>query len=300
MPADRAAFAPACATGVRRPGAPPLGTDLGRCSPPLSPAGLAPAGVWGPCLPRLAPAAAGLQTAVSLPRLAGSSGGLGHARLLLPGLHTCRTCLAGLSRIAACSCRREAGLCAPRLPYQPWPSGRGKQPLASPLLPPIRCTRGPHGDGACVRSRSGPPGGAPPGLRRPSRGSACLRLRQPGFQSSSPPEACRIGLRRHMGHGADRTGTCKYHRESRCAPSRGALGQRCPTFPTRSAQLPACGTLLRYDCQEPIAGAFGAPAPSPMPWVAPLVWGPWLAQGAWARRPPPRPAGSLHRAGRHS
>src|SRR2546430_13613304 len=46
---------------------------------------------------------------------------------------------------------------------------RSKKPLASPMLPHISFTRGPHCDGSCVRSRCGPPGCSPPGLIRPRR-----------------------------------------------------------------------------------------------------------------------------------
>jgi len=120
------------------------------------------------------------------------SSSLWHSRALLPGLHTFRTFPAVLSRIAVCSFRRESGTCTPILPYQRWPSGRGKKPLAPPMLPPISFPWGPHFDGVFVRSRYGPPGCSPPGLIRPSRGSACLRFLPPGFQPSSHPENCRI------------------------------------------------------------------------------------------------------------
>ena len=83
----------------------------------------------------MATSSASLETSASLPRLAGYSGGLWHSRILLPGLHTFRTFTAVLSRIAACSFRRESGACTPILPHQRWPSGRGKKPLASPMLP---------------------------------------------------------------------------------------------------------------------------------------------------------------------
>src|SRR5262249_29307366 len=53
-------------------------------------------------------------------------------------------------------------------------------------------------------------------------------------------------------------------------PSSGSLGHRFPTFPTRSAPLPACGTMLRSDCQWPISGSFGAPSPPPIPCIARL------------------------------
>jgi hypothetical protein len=193
IPADRCVFAPAFETCVRLPGAPPLCADLWRGSPHLSPEVLAPAGLCCPCLPRLATSSASLETSVSLPSFAGYRDGLWHSRILLPGLHTFRTFTAVLSRIAACSFRRESGTCAPILPYQHWPSGSGKKPLASPLLPHISFTRGPNFDGSFVRSRYGPPGGSPPGLIRPShQGSACLRLLHPGFQPSSRPKDCRI------------------------------------------------------------------------------------------------------------
>jgi hypothetical protein len=83
-------------------------------------------------------------------------------------------------------------------------------------------------------------------------------------------------------------------------PSRGSLGPRVPTFPTRSAPLPACGTLLHEDCHWPLSGAFGAPLPSPMPGGAALALCPLVSHGSWARRPPPRYAGSLPRDGRHA
>jgi len=192
IPAEYRAFAAAFGTGDHQQGSPPLCADLWRSSSPLSPEGLAPAGFCCPCLPRLATSSASLETSGSFPSMAGYRGSLWHARTRLPGLHTCRTFTAVLSRIAVCSFRRESGTCTPILPSQRWPSGRGKNPLATPMLPPISCTWGPNVDGWFVRSRSGPPGCSPPGLIRPSRGSACLRLLHPGFQPSSHPEDCRI------------------------------------------------------------------------------------------------------------
>jgi hypothetical protein len=89
--------------------------------------------------------------------------------------------------------------------------GEREETLGISNAPAISSARGPNVDGSCVRSRYGPPGCSPPGLIRPSRGSACLRLLHPGFQSSRHPEDCRISLRRHMGNCADRTCTCKYN-----------------------------------------------------------------------------------------
>ena len=192
IPADRYAFAPTFETRVRLPGAPPLCADLERCPSHLSPEVLAPEGFCCPFHPRLATSSASLKISASLPSLAGYRCGLWHSRTFLPGLHTFRTSATVLSRIAACSFRRESGTCAPILPHQRWPSGRGKKPLAPPMLPPISFTWGPNVDGLFVRSRYGPPGCSPPGLIRPSQGSACLRLLRPGFQSSSHPEDCRI------------------------------------------------------------------------------------------------------------
>ena len=192
IPADRYAFAPAFETRVRLPGSPPLCADLWRCPSHLSPEVLAPEGFCCPFLRRLATSSASLETSASFPSSAGYSNSLWHSRILLPGLHTFRTFTAVLSRIAVCSFRRESGTCTPILPHQRWPSGRGKKPLASPMLPPISSLRGPNFDGWFVRSRYGPPGCSPPGLIRPSRGSACLRLVHPGFQPSSHPEDCRI------------------------------------------------------------------------------------------------------------
>ena len=103
---------------------------------PLSPEVLAPAGLCCPCLPRLATSSASLETSNTFPSSAGYSASLWHSRVLLPGLHTFRTFPAVLSRIAACSFRRESGTCTPILPYQHWPSGRGKKPLAPPTFPP--------------------------------------------------------------------------------------------------------------------------------------------------------------------
>ena len=45
--------------------------------------------------------------------MAGYRSGLWHSRILLPGLHTFRTSAPVLSRIAACSFRRESGTCTP-------------------------------------------------------------------------------------------------------------------------------------------------------------------------------------------
>jgi len=115
----------------------------------------------------LGTSSASLETSASLPSMAGYSDGLWHSRVLLPGLHTFRTSATVLSRIAACSFRRESGTCTPILPYQRWPSGRGKKPLATPMLPHISFPWGPNFDGLFVRSRYGPPGCSPPGLIRP-------------------------------------------------------------------------------------------------------------------------------------
>jgi hypothetical protein len=135
IPADRYAFAPAFGTRVRLPGSPPLCADLWRCSSHLSPEVLAPEGFCCPFHHRLATSSASQETSASLPSTAGYSGGLWHSRTFLPGLHTFRTFTAVLSRIAAFSFRRESGTCTPILPYQRWPSGRGKKPLAPPMLP---------------------------------------------------------------------------------------------------------------------------------------------------------------------
>ncbi len=115
----------------------------------------------------MATSSASLETSDAFPSRAGYSTSLWHSRILLPGLHTFRTSAPVLSRIAAFSFRREFGTCAPILPYQRWPSGRGKKPLASPMLPQISFTRGPNFDGLSVRFRYGPPGCSPPGLIRP-------------------------------------------------------------------------------------------------------------------------------------
>jgi hypothetical protein len=135
IPADRSAFAPAFETRVRLPGSPPLCADLWRCPSHLSPEVLALEGFCCPFLRRLATSSASLETSASFPSLAGYSSGLWHSRTFLPGLHTFRTFAVVLSRIAAFSIRRESGTCTPILPYQHWPSGRGKKPLATPMLP---------------------------------------------------------------------------------------------------------------------------------------------------------------------
>jgi hypothetical protein len=159
----------------------------------------------------LATSSASLETSATFPNMVGYSTSLWHSRTFLPGLHTFRTFTAVLSRIAAFSIRRESGTCTPILPYQHWPSGRGKKPLAPPTFPQISCARGPNFDDLSVRSRYGPPGCSPSGLIRPSHpGSACLRLLHPGFQASGHPNACRISLRRQMGNCAGRICTCKY------------------------------------------------------------------------------------------
>jgi hypothetical protein len=113
IPADRYAFAPAFETRVRLPGSPPLCADLWRCSSHLSPEVLAPEGLCCPFLHRLATSSASLKTSASLPSMAGYRSGLWHSRILLPGLHTFRTSAPVLSRIAACSFRRESGTCTP-------------------------------------------------------------------------------------------------------------------------------------------------------------------------------------------
>jgi hypothetical protein len=122
---------PSVATGY-----PPLRAALGHRSFHLSPEVLALEGLWCPFHPRLATSSARLETSASLPSTAGYSDGLWHARTCLPGLHTFRTFAVVLSRIAACSLRRESGTCTPILPYQHWLSGRGKTPLAPPTCPP--------------------------------------------------------------------------------------------------------------------------------------------------------------------
>src|SRR5215470_5362649 len=125
---------PSKRTAVRQ-GYPPLCADLGHGSFHLSPEVLAPEGFCCPFHHRLATSSASLETSPTFPSLTGYSGGLWHSRTFLPGLHTFRTFTAVLSRIAACSFRRESGTCTPMLPHQRWPSGRGKTPLASPMLP---------------------------------------------------------------------------------------------------------------------------------------------------------------------
>src|SRR5215467_13119134 len=113
MAAESRTSTSAFETTVHQPGCPPLGADLWRCPSPLSPEVLAPAGFCCPCFPRLATSSASLKTSPALPSGARYSGGLWHARILLPGLHTFRTFTAVLSRIAICSFRRESGTCMP-------------------------------------------------------------------------------------------------------------------------------------------------------------------------------------------
>jgi hypothetical protein len=117
--------------------------------------------------------------------------------------------------------------------------GEREDTLGPSTMPALSSPRGPMVDGSCVRFRSGPPGGSPPGLLSPSDSAACLRLLRPGCQPPRHLADCRISRRRHMGHCADRTCTCKYNSSSRCAPSRGSLGSHFPTFP---------GTRRREDC----------------------------------------------------
>jgi hypothetical protein len=121
LPAARSTFAPAFGTSGRHQGCPPLCADRWRGSFPLRPEVLAPAGVWCPCLPRLATSSAGLETSVSFPSMAGYSDSLWPSRVLLPGFHTFRTCTPILSRIAVCSIRRESGTCIP--PFFPTTTG---------------------------------------------------------------------------------------------------------------------------------------------------------------------------------
>ena len=157
---------PSKRTAVRQ-GSPPLCADLGHGSFHLSPEVLAPEGFCCPFLPRLATSSASLETSAAFPSTAGYSRGLWPSRILRPGLHTFRTFTPVLSRIAAFSFRREFGTCPPILPYQHWPLGRGKKPLAAPIIPPISFTRGPDFDGSFVRFCYGPPGCSPPGLIEP-------------------------------------------------------------------------------------------------------------------------------------
>jgi hypothetical protein len=83
-------------------------------------------------------------------------------------------------------------------------------------------------------------------------------------------------------------------------PPVGPWGRRVPTFPTRHAGLPACGTMLRSDCHEPVSGSFGSPAPHPLPCSTPLSLGPLTTKGSWERLERPLNAGSLSLSGRHS
>ncbi len=83
-------------------------------------------------------------------------------------------------------------------------------------------------------------------------------------------------------------------------PPVGPLGHRFPTFPTRSRAPPAIGTMIRYDCQKPVSGSFGAPSPPPIPCITPLSLCPCLSTGSCGGLAPPPHAGSLHLAGRHS
>ena len=55
----------------------------------------------------------------------------------------------------------------PVLPYQHWPSGRGKKPLASPITPQISFMRDALFDVLFVRFRYGPSVCSPPVLTRP-------------------------------------------------------------------------------------------------------------------------------------
>jgi hypothetical protein len=135
IPTGHHAFAVAFETCVRLPGSPPLCADLWRCPSHLSPEVLAPEEFCCLLLPCFATSSASLETSASLPSTAGYRAGLWHSRILLPGLHTFRTFTVVLSRIAVFSFRRESGACTPILPHQRWPSGRGKKPLASPMLP---------------------------------------------------------------------------------------------------------------------------------------------------------------------
>ena len=135
MPAEYRTFTSAFETTVHQPGCPPLCADLWRCPSLLSPEVLALEGLCCPFPHRLATSSASLETSTSLPSTAGYRDGLWHSRTFLPGLHTFRTFAVVLSRIAAFSIRRESGTCTPILPYQHWPSGRGKKPLAPPTFP---------------------------------------------------------------------------------------------------------------------------------------------------------------------
>src|SRR5215468_3971388 len=190
IPAKYRPFTPAFETTVHQPGCPPLCADLWRCPSLLSPEVLAPAGLCCPCFPRLATSSASLKTSTALPSMASYSSGLWHSRILLPGLHTFRTFTAVLSRIAVCSFRRESGTCTPILPYQRWPSGRGKKPLAPPMLPQISSTGTQFR--RLVRSLSLRPSWLLASwadqTERLNLLSALLRLVRPGFQSLSHPK----------------------------------------------------------------------------------------------------------------
>ena len=276
IPADRGAVAPAFETRVRLPGAPPLCADLGRCAPHLRPAVLAPAGCCWPFLPRLATASAGLQTSVSLPSFAGYRNGLWPARLLLPGLQTCRTCTAVRSRMAVCSFRRASGPCTPpMLPYQHWPSGRGKKPLAPPMLPPSA-------------SRGDPMATA----RAFARATALLVARLLGCSDRAHAQpASGFYLRASSPHVTPRTagydagatwgmapaGLPPASTAVRLAalPPVGPVGRRFPTF---------LGTMRRYDCHLPLSGSFACRSfPDTLP--ASMVRGLPSGLVAWSKRP---------------
>jgi hypothetical protein len=153
--------------------------------------------------------------------------------------------------------------------------GEREDTLGPSTMPALSSPRGPMVDGSCVRFRSGPPGGSPPGLLSPSDSAACLRLLRPGCQPPRHLADCRISRRRHMGHCADRTCTCKYNSSSRCAPSRGSLGSHFPTFR---------GTRRRYDCHLTLAEFFACHS-FPDTLRASLVRGLPAGLVAWSTRP---------------
>src|SRR5712691_1176577 len=102
--------------------------------------------------------------------------------------------------------------------------------------------------------------------------------------------------------GVSPRGPSRYRYARLLLPCSGSLGHWFPTLPTRSIGLPAIGTMIRSDCQEPISGAFGSPSPPPIPCITLLSLCSlgFSPKGSLERLEPPLSAGSLYLSGRHS
>jgi len=186
------------------------------------------------------------------------------------------------------------------------------RPVRLAALPPADRAAARAGPGGCRRGAPHPagPSPAPPpghcfggaGARRPASPPGHPRATRCG--TPSPESAWPVGP--GSGVAGRRGGRPATLPEG--LPAHGRPGGACPPVgpwdsgaPPSRPGAPRSQPAGRGSAQTAqIAGACGAPAPAPRPWVTPLALWPWLGPGAGARRPPPRHAGRLHRVGRHA